>query len=913
MVKCIYSPDGRCVAYAVAEITAVPYYELLNKDPSRALTQNQLFFIQQTTGLLRLAERETTAFEILFQSVPVDNQTYAAQVKIFFIVRRMGTDPAELTSFVEAVSSGIKHELEEQNYVVRFFETDADYDRFLSALSGVDCSSVKAVAKKEKALGNMLFENGSMYFNQALHPNDCISSTILTNALTYYPNSAVSLQIIPTAYTEAERISVTQGRGIVGYYIGELRRQQGMMPLDSNTQSLADAFDYYCAAASEPTVYANLLVYSSGAGCTPLANKLISLIEDESADSAQALETVDLSGRGLSPANAFPVSPWINSNLLVYEERAGNPFWTGKKAPTHLMRLRYLLTVNELKTAFKIPFDDGTAIGLETKRILTNRETLGKGIISEKNFKIGVIQNSSGGQNSAPVHAGIPLNDFTKHGLIVGTPGSGKTNFSLGFLLQMWNGFGIPFLAIEPTKSEYRSLVDSIPDLQIFTPGKSGVSPYIINPFIPPTGVTVESYVPSLMTAFKAAFSMPDPLPDIFLAAINECYNEYGWRMDSTKDSENIRLFGMYEFIKVFKRRIRNMDYKGDVKANMESAGTVRLVSLIEQNSFIYDTIHTIPLEDLLSKPTVIELNAINNKEQKSLIMALLLILICVYTKNNVAGDGKLKNILLIDEAHVLLGGRSGPAQEGAPDSSGTTIEAVEDMIAEIRSYGTSIVIADQSPAKVGKNIVANTNVKVIFRLVEKENKDIIRNATNMTDADYDRLGRLGVGEAMLHYGRVYEPLHIKTYNVNERASIRPVIEDAEIHRLSHYWDTRQDLLIPHRECAYNPPCKNDCDFKVRAFADFVAARLLNQFRADVNDLASLCKVMVRLNAPINAVMRETPGAAPSVRLYNCIKIKFLRKVLLAKSIEVSHSSYETLLTHPNVLDHSDPGTENKG
>ena len=185
----------------------------------------------------------------------------------------------------------------------------------------------------------------------------------------------------------------------------------------------------------------------------------------------------------------------------------------------------------------------------------------------------------------------------------------------------MWNEFKIPFLAVEPTKSEYRSLVDGIPELQIFTPGKSNVSPYIINPFIPPKNVTVETYVPSLMTAFKAAFSMPNPLPDIFLAAINECYNEYGWRMNSTKDDPNIQLFGMYEFIKIFKRRIKNMDYKGEVKSNMESAGVVRLVSLIEQNSLIYDSINTIPLEDLLKKPTVIELNAINNKEQKSLIM----------------------------------------------------------------------------------------------------------------------------------------------------------------------------------------------------------------------------------------------------------------------------------------------------
>ena len=382
-------------------------------------------------------------------------------------------------------------------------------------------------------------------------------------------------------------------------------------------------------------------------------------------------------------------------------------------------------------------------------------------------------------------------------------------------------------MAIEPTKSEYRSLIDAIPNLQIFTPGKTAVSPYIINPFVPPKGVTVESFVPSLMSAFKAAFSMPNPLPDLFLSAINDCYNEYGWRNDSTTDDPDVQFFGLYEFIKVFKRKMQRMDYKGEVKSNMESAGVVRLVSLIEQNSNIYDTVHTIPLEDLLSKPTVIELNAINNKEQKSLIMALLLIMMCVYTKNNVAGDGKLKNVMLIDEAHVLLAGSAAKSDESA-DSQGSTIESLEDMIAEIRSYGTSIIIADQSPTKVGRNIVANTNVKVIFKLVEKENKDAISTATNMNEADYDLLGRLGVGEALLHYGRVYSPLHIKTYNVHDRAEIRDVISDTEIASMTTYWDSHQKLLIPHRECVHNGMCKDGCDFKLRSGADFVASRLVN-------------------------------------------------------------------------------------
>ncbi|MDQ9814217.1 hypothetical protein RFZ01_07230, partial [Acinetobacter pittii] len=74
------------------------------------------------------------------------------------------------------------------------------------------------------------------------------------------------------------------------------------------------------------------------------------------------------------------------------------------------------------------------------------------------------------------------------------------------------------------------------------------------------------------------------------------------------------------------------------------TGGVFRLRELINQNPNIYDTVESVPLEDILCKPTVLELNAIDNEEQKSILMALLLIQICVYTKQNHIGDGKLKN-----------------------------------------------------------------------------------------------------------------------------------------------------------------------------------------------------------------------------------------------------------------------------
>lgn len=899
MVRITQLGSGRCAGVTAAEVLAVPYYELLHQDSDRACQINQNQFTQILTGLHRRAAAGSVSIEILWQSQPVSNQTYKAQVRQYLLLRQIGAGPAEVEASLEELREGLANDLNGKGYTVRFFSEERELEQFTQRLAQTDATTVLAVGKKERVetVTSGLFATG-VYCTDVVQPSENLNIADLTNALTQYPNSAVSLQLIPTSYEPKERLCFEQGRQMLDQVMANMRFGYGVQA-NANMQSLSSAFNYYVASDREPLFYCNFLVYSQPNSAVNLANRVIGSIEREGS-AASALELTDVSGWGLRPDKKLASAPWAISNILIYKQR--NPkIWAGRNAPEQLIRMKHLMTAREALGAFKLPIDDGHTIGLVSNKLQANRERLHESVINNGSFKVGRIVNDSRGSEEAAAHAGIALNDFTKHGLIVGMPGSGKTNFSLGLLLQFWQDFQIPFLAIEPTKSEYRSLLDAIPDLQIFTPGKTNVSPYVVNPFLPPRGVTVESYVPSLMSAFKAAFSMPNPLPDIFMGAINDCYNLYGWKGSSTADDPRAEHFGLYEFIKVFRQRIQHMDYKGEVKSNMESAGVVRLVSLIEQNSNIYDSIHTIPLEDLLRRPTVIELNAINNKEQKSLIMALLLISICVYTKNNVAGDGKLKNILLIDEAHVLLGG-SGPAEEGAADARGSTVEALEDMIAEIRSYGTGIIIADQSPTKVGRGVVANTNVKVIFKLVEKENKDAISTATNMEPADYELLGRLGVGEAMLHYGRIYTPLHIKTYNVQERAALRSVISDREVAAAGTYWQTHQALLVPHRECGYNHACGGCCDLALRADADFAASRLVTEYAYDLQDEKALLQFLVRMDRQVAAALRECGVDAPGERICNCVKIKFLRKVLLSRSFRFSKADYHAILSHPRFL-----------
>src|SRR5205085_4534905 len=88
--------------------------------------------------------------------------------------------------------------------------------------------------------------------------------------------------------------------------------------------------------------------------------------------------------------------------------------------------------------------------------------------------------------------------DLTKHALVVGVTGSGKTNTCFRLLEQAWaGGRGVPFLVIESAKSEYRSLLHdpAFRGLRVFTVGDETTAPLRLNPFEVPAGVLVQSHL----------------------------------------------------------------------------------------------------------------------------------------------------------------------------------------------------------------------------------------------------------------------------------------------------------------------------------------------------------------------------------------------------------------------------------
>jgi len=877
--------DGRFIGFGVFEIASFPAIEGAVNEVVCEVEQAYNSFLHAISEFYKLGGMSDTIAELLWITDKAEKQTFRSRIRIFCIIRRIGSSNSALQSEIERL---LKHF--ELVFSSKQFSIDSKstvYTEFLRLIGNVNNNCLLSVVKAEKCAGNA----NSMYpyyYTDVVPSNNADNFASIIATMSQYESCCISFQLFPAQLTQQEKIYLNEVKGELGQLLGGMHTQGGFYR-DMTAEEPFSVLSAYQERANSPLFLYNILVFGEKADCVNLAGKIVSLLQSGKKRIMNPDFTcLDLSDEQVHLPLQYMQYPWNINNKLIYTYRNSQLFERVPMAKM-LYRLPYIMTTDETAAFFRLPFREKSMVALKSNQSGRSVEQFDESVVSEGNMIFGTLIS----HDSSNIAIGCPDNAFTKHALIVGTPGSGKTTFSVNILLQFVKR-GIPFLAIEPTKAEYRAMIDTIPDVQIFTPGNNSVSPFIINPFIPPKGITIEQYIPSLASAFKAAFSMPSPLDIIFLRAIRACYSENGWKDYSKHGDNDVVVFGLYEFILTFKRIIAESDYSGEVKGNLQSAGVFRLMNLIEQNSNIFDTIHTVPIEDMLRKPTILELNSIDNAEQKALIMALLLINIGVYTKNNQLGDGKLKNIILIDEAHVLLGGGSSANQDGA-DSQGATIKSLQDMIAEIRSYGTGIIIADQSPTKVSREVVANTDIKVTFRLVQSSEKELIADSTNMDKNTSQMLSRLKAGEAYVYYSRLENPQLIMTEDIREKDGIRLNVPNEEIAQRMNYWESRKNSLRPFMECNYCKACICGCDFLLRSKADYYANRLLLSNQDKIKDEKSLKVYMLGVNKFLSKIT-ENMDSLQKAKMIKCTTIRFMRKAQLVTSIRLLRGEITQIL-----------------
>ena len=792
------------------------------------------------------------SLELLWTTHAVANQPYKANIRLFLFVRIVGNNNSSIEKNANTVLQICKTTL---NLLKYEYNDNISYEELLPVVKNIDEQSICAVVKKEKV------EESLQIFAFEQIPASETDLSKIVNTLINYPDCAVSFQLMPVAYSQQEKQVIDN----MTFQLDNMKGGQagGNVSYSALTEKLADTYKYYSQNKSNALFKFNILIFGKTEAVQNVRSSIYGQLD-------AGLKFVNLTASEINHKNNFHWYPWTVNDKIFAKESA--PF------KANLGKLPYKITFEEAAEFFCLPFgNDQVSAGLKVNESEKTNKTYAQNLINAGDIEVGELKSSSGGNK-----IGFSLKDLAKHLLIVGTPGSGKTTFSVSLLDRLWKQHNVPFLVIEPAKNEYRALVQSIPELQVFTPGKNFISPFVFNPFVPPKGVKLETYKSTLKTAFAAAVSMSSPLDKIFEETINNCYSDFRW-LDTYTVADKGKPFNIADFIKCFEHTFEEIGYSGDAK-NVGRAGTVRLKSLIN----LFDNYHSIPIEDLFEKPTIIELAAIENSDQKALIISLLLLSILAYVNANPKEAGKLHNVILLEEAHVLLDTEtnSGTGQAGEANPAKIAQGLVKRMLAEIRSYGVGLIIADQSPRKVSTDVVALTDMKMAFRLVEATDKQILADSTSMSEMQTQRLAKLKPGEAFFFFNKLDEPEEVVTPDYRLENKIDISLSDKDIKKLSKYWNDKQKNLRPYPECNYCTCCKERCNYERRILAREVARRVFNDFfKPDTKDFERFNKVW---GHKIKLIQARTNDEPFNNELLACTEVHLLRKIKYGTRISVS-------------------------
>lgn len=350
----------------------------------------------------------------------------------------------------------------------------------------------------------------------------------------------------------------------------------------------------------------------------------------------------------------------------------------------------------------------------------------------------------------------IPLKGLKKHGLIVGGTGSGKTN-TLFYMLKDLMTKDLPFLVIEPAKTEYRKLLfDKMfrDSLQVFTLGDNNVSPFRLNPFTVQEGVPVQTHLDLLKSVFNASFYMWGPLPHVLERCLYEIYRDKGWDLTSNVNTRGIRNNAFPTLTDLYNKVddvVDKLGYSSETTMELKSSLKTRLNSLrIGGKGLMLDTKSSINFEKLLGKPTVLELETLGDDEEKAFMMGLVLTMMYEYYVSKGFDEEKgLSHVTVIEEAHRLLG-NTNKTEAYTGDMKGKAVETFTNILSEIRAYGEGFIIAEQIPTKLSTDVVKNTNLKVMHRIVADDDRTIMASSMNIKKSDASIVSTLSVGEAVV-------------------------------------------------------------------------------------------------------------------------------------------------------------------
>lgn len=467
-----------------------------------------------------------------------------------------------------------------------------------------------------------------------------------------------------------------------------------------------------------------------------------------------------------SNVRALSLGECISPAISVVNS-AGVPF----KHPLghHFNDLRTILTTKELSYLVNFPLRSVPGISV---------------IDSSPEFSLTPQKNAENGNEidfgkllyggspvDIPYH--LTLTDLSKHTLLSGISGSGKTNTVMALLNAIKEK--IPFLIIEPAKTEYvdwaveyNKLHPDTP-VTIYMPGCKGyrdkktrqpvsLEQLKLNPFEPvwlskEQDPNVLAHIDRLKSTFASAFPMYDILPVLMEDLIYSIYQNkstdwltkepvFGETMPPTLNSMSIGV----------EKVISGRQYEPRIEQNMKACLNTRIDCLKRGwKGEMLNTVHSTPWQDIFERPVIINLSYVGDDSDKGFFMSLILQLLYEY-RTAIAelgrvdfNDNDCKHLTVIEEAHRVM------MKCDKPDMPQyKTAMMFSNMLSEIRAYGEGMLLVDQVPTRLIPDAIKNTNTKITHRLVAEDDCKAVAEAMGLNKEQRKIIPKLMVGECVV-------------------------------------------------------------------------------------------------------------------------------------------------------------------
>ena len=244
-------------------------------------------------------------------------------------------------------------------------------------------------------------------------------------------------------------------------------------------------------------------------------------------------------------------------------------------------------------------------------------------------------------------------------------------------------------------------------------------------------------------------------MPEVLNLAMHRLYVRFGWDLaQGTHPSGYARKAQptLRNLLEMIPDLVSELGYNSEISSTIRAGLLTRLTSLtIGGKGALFGGEVSIPMDYLLSKPTVLELAAVGNDEEKAFILGSLLLRLAQFRQQTGLNSGRLLHVLLIEEAHRLLSAVPVSIGTDAANPRGKAVEAFCHLLAEVRAFGQGVIAAEQIPSKLAPDVLKNTNLKIVHRLLAEDDRRLVGATMNLTEAQQRFLSALPKGQAVAY------------------------------------------------------------------------------------------------------------------------------------------------------------------